>query len=208
MSTGIPVIPFKAKNFENIPNNNNNSNSEEKKDSINNTNNNSNNSENKPENGNNNNTSEEEKLIPAVFVSTPIFINPMAKTPKGFYTKFPRRKIRPFTERTGDWICKNCQNLNFSFRQECNRCKLPKKDAIEIVEPKDMEINKISNNNNEINNTNVQTQIAYQGKGRYNKYKKHYSFNNEKDDNKKFYKNLDQSDKLTKDNSKDEEVSN
>ena len=39
--------------------------------------------------------------------------------------------MRPFEERTGDWICKNCRNLNFSFRFECNRCKLPKKEVME-----------------------------------------------------------------------------
>lgn len=25
--------------------------------------------------------------------------------------------------REGDWICYNCNNLNFSFRKKCNRCK-------------------------------------------------------------------------------------
>jgi hypothetical protein len=25
--------------------------------------------------------------------------------------------------RDGDWICFNCNNLNFSFRKKCNRCK-------------------------------------------------------------------------------------
>lgn len=27
------------------------------------------------------------------------------------------------TIREGDWICMFCQNLNFSFRNECNRCQ-------------------------------------------------------------------------------------
>lgn len=26
----------------------------------------------------------------------------------------------------GDWICFNCRNLNYSFRNVCNRCKVPK----------------------------------------------------------------------------------
>ncbi len=25
--------------------------------------------------------------------------------------------------RQGDWVCVNCQNLNYSFRKKCNRCK-------------------------------------------------------------------------------------
>ena len=25
--------------------------------------------------------------------------------------------------REGDWVCLNCNNLNFSFRKRCNRCK-------------------------------------------------------------------------------------
>ena len=29
-------------------------------------------------------------------------------------------------ERSGDWHCPNCKNLNFAFRQKCNRCQLAK----------------------------------------------------------------------------------
>ena len=28
------------------------------------------------------------------------------------------------TSRQGDWVCLQCNNLNFSFRKKCNRCKL------------------------------------------------------------------------------------
>ena len=70
----------------------------------------------------------------------------MLKTPKGFYGKYPKKKTRPFTERVGDWICKNCKNLNFAFRNECNRCKMPKKDCVEII--KNKEENPIDNKNN------------------------------------------------------------
>ena len=31
---------------------------------------------------------------------------------------------RVLTERVGDWVCLNCNNLNFSFRDFCNRCEL------------------------------------------------------------------------------------
>ena len=79
------------------------------------------------------NNEEENKTFQTVFVPTPIFFNHMLKTSKGFYGKYPKKKARPFTERTGDWICKNCKNLNFAFRNECNRCKMPKKDCVEII---------------------------------------------------------------------------
>ena len=29
----------------------------------------------------------------------------------------------------GDWRCDQCNNINFSFRRECNRCKAPKPDG-------------------------------------------------------------------------------
>ncbi len=29
-------------------------------------------------------------------------------------------------ERAGDWLCLSCRNINFAFRQQCNRCKLDK----------------------------------------------------------------------------------
>ncbi len=29
-----------------------------------------------------------------------------------------------------DWVCVKCKNVNFSFRKECNKCGLPKKDEL------------------------------------------------------------------------------
>ena len=52
-----------------------------------------------------------------------------------------------FKIRFGDWICPKCDNLNFSFRNKCNRCGLPKE---------------LQNNNNvqgDENNTNIQRPI-------------------------------------------------
>jgi formylmethanofuran dehydrogenase subunit D len=87
----------------------------------------------------NGNKNEEEKTIGTVFIPTPIFFNPMIKQTKGYYGKYQKKKTRPFTEREGDWICKNCKNLNFAFRNECNRCKIPKKDCIEISKKEENE---------------------------------------------------------------------
>jgi len=33
---------------------------------------------------------------------------------------------KPFEVRAGDWTCTKCNNLNFSFRNRCNRCGIPK----------------------------------------------------------------------------------
>lgn len=32
-------------------------------------------------------------------------------------------------EREGDWVCGDCSNKNFAWRNECNRCKAPKGDS-------------------------------------------------------------------------------
>lgn len=76
------------------------------------------------------NTKDEDKMLNTVFVPTSLFINPMTKTTKNF-NKYQRRKPRPFVERIGDWICKKCRNLNFAFRNKCNRCGLPKSEVME-----------------------------------------------------------------------------
>eukprot|EP01017_Pseudomicrothorax_dubius_P009432 TRINITY_DN131_c0_g1_i2.p1 TRINITY_DN131_c0_g1~~TRINITY_DN131_c0_g1_i2.p1 ORF type:complete len:280 (+),score=80.20 TRINITY_DN131_c0_g1_i2:83-922(+) len=36
-------------------------------------------------------------------------------------------KALPTSVRAGDWICLMCNNLNFSFRNECNRCQVQTK---------------------------------------------------------------------------------
>ena len=47
-----------------------------------------NNKENKKDNN-----EEDNKPIQAVFLPTPVYFNPMLKTPKGFYGKYPKKKI-------------------------------------------------------------------------------------------------------------------
>ena len=37
-----------------------------------------------------------------------------------------KKSQKHFSERIGDWTCFSCKNLNFTFRNVCNRCKLPK----------------------------------------------------------------------------------
>lgn len=38
-------------------------------------------------------------------------------------SKDQKKQLR---ERTGDWLCVSCRNINFAFRKQCNRCKLNK----------------------------------------------------------------------------------
>ena len=113
---------------------------------------------------------EKNKKIPAILVPASLFYNPIVKASlfynpivknhKNIYGKYPKKKLKPFVERQGDWICKYCKNLNFAFRNECNRCGLQKKDCLETVK---------HNEENEINN-----KLKIQNK-KTNKYKKNYS---------------------------------
>ena len=78
--------------------------------------------------------------------------------------------MKTFTERSGDWICNSCRNLNFAFRTLCNRCQKPKPN----VETKDIkEKNKIQNEqmNNNINNNRM-----HYNKNRYKYRKNNYQY--------------------------------
>ena len=50
--------------------------------------------------------------------------------------KFESKEIKEIKNRNdnnnkeGDWICFNCRNLNYSFRNVCNRCKIPKVNQV------------------------------------------------------------------------------
>ena len=104
----------------------------------------------------------QEKIEPTMMIGTPIFFS---NIPKYNYNKIYKRKQKPFTEREGDWICNSCKNLNFAFRVECNRCKLPKGAEAKV------------NNKEENNKDNAQEQKAYQKGQRYNRHKKYYYTN-------------------------------
>ena len=125
-------------------------------------------------------------MLPTVFVPTSVIINPIIKPPKNIYNKYPKKKQKPFMERTGDWICKKCKNLNFAFRQECNRCKFPKKEENENENNEKKEDNN-NNENNEIddtttnnknyfnyNNNNGQQFNFRKNKFRFKKYSNYY----------------------------------
>ena len=98
-------------------------------------------------------------MEPTMMIGTPIFFSGV---PKYCYNKMYKKKQKPFTEREGDWICNSCKNLNFAFRVECNRCKLPKGADSKT------HCNEEKNNNKE----SSQEKKSYQRTQRYHKHKK------------------------------------
>lgn len=48
--------------------------------------------------------------------------------------KNEEKKSKPFLEREGDWRCYQCNNLNFAFRLNCNRCHLTKLDNQKLIQ--------------------------------------------------------------------------
>lgn len=55
---------------------------------------------------------------------------------------------KPFIEKKGDWICFQCKNLNFTYRNNCNICGISKlentKNGISVLNSDSV----INNNNN------------------------------------------------------------
>ena len=43
--------------------------------------------------------------------------------------KKKKKKKNEFVEREGDWSCYRCKNINFSFRDKCNKCQLSKDES-------------------------------------------------------------------------------
>ena len=44
-------------------------------------------------------------------------------------------KKKKFIERIGDWMCSKCKNLNFAFRETCNRCNTNKCITVPVTVP-------------------------------------------------------------------------
>lgn len=117
-----------------------------------------------PVGGKDNSQKETKDMEPTMIIGTPIFFS---NIPNYYFNKLYKRKQKPFVEREGDWICNNCKNLNFSFRVECNRCKLPKE-----ANTNSKNNIKEDNNINDIENKKEQKPIHYNIK-HYNNKKNH-----------------------------------
>ena len=173
MPNSIPIIPFVPQSYANKEN-------EKGKEKI--------------CNKNEDENLDKNKIMPNPLIQTSIFTN---KNPKDFHKKFENRKMRPFRERSGDWICQQCRNLNFAFRNECNRCKLPKKEAMETKnktdnKSKNQKENNVSENNTFYNrnmylNNNILNIYINSNEKKNNSYKNSYIYNNEN----KIFKNKD-----------------
>ena len=164
VSSGVPIVPFTPKKLKEKTENESQNDLNKEKEIINN-----------DGEKNEKNKTINEKMLPTVFVPTSLIINPILRPPKNLYNnKIQKKKQKPFMERNGDWICKKCKNLNFSFRQECNRCKLPKKEVIETEEKKEEynnQNNKMDNiENNYYNYNNNIQQYNKKNKYRFKKY--------------------------------------
>ena len=119
--------------------------------------------------GGKDNSQKETKSVnkePTMIIGTPIFFSNIHNY---CFNKVYKRKQNPFTEREGDWICNNCKNLNFSFRIECNRCKLPKGNNTNSKTP-----------TNEENNINDKENKKEQNPLQHNKNNFNHANNNNK----------------------------
>ena len=64
------------------------------------------------------------------------------------FDKMMKKKIK---EKKTDWLCLNCQNINYSFRRNCNRCGVErKKEFPPIIYPSNPNIDDKSNNTKNI----------------------------------------------------------
>ena len=52
------------------------------------------------------------------------------KNNKRFKKKKKINKLKNYNKRKGDWLCPNCNNINFSFRIICNICNITKPNII------------------------------------------------------------------------------
>jgi len=67
----------------------------------------------------------------------PIMQHPQMQFQQMNMQKKPKTKAKPqkgFSSnlRAGDWVCLLCNNLNFSFRNECNRCQMQTKEQNQL----------------------------------------------------------------------------
>ena len=70
---------------------------------------------------------------------------------KNAYEKKKKKKKAEFVEREGDWSCYRCKNVNFSFREKCNKCLLSKEESEKKFAEVGEALLKLANNSSSIN---------------------------------------------------------
>ena len=75
----------------------------------------------------NNNIQSKSQMMMSIPESQPLFSSNFSYNAEPDNKKIKKRN-KPFVSRAGDWVCFKCNNLNFSFRTNCNRCHLTKSE--------------------------------------------------------------------------------
>ena len=60
-----------------------------------------------------------------------------------------KQNLNFLSGRIGDWICFSCKNLNFAFRNFCNRCKISREESDNIFQQYNI-LNYITTINNSV----------------------------------------------------------
>lgn len=79
-------------------------------------------------------------VYPIIICNNACFLNNVnnkfGQIPLQFYNyqrinvdKKKKKKKQEFVEREGDWSCYRCKNINFSFREICNKCQFSKVES-------------------------------------------------------------------------------
>jgi hypothetical protein len=62
--------------------------------------------------------------------------------------KMKNKKKINFTVKKDDWVCYDCKNINFSFRDKCNRCQLNKEESEQkYIDAGNIILSKLNDNN-------------------------------------------------------------
>ena len=76
------------------------------------------------------------KVVPVILMNNPsLYLNYNKFNTMGNCEDFAgnekkkKKKKKEFVEREGDWPCYRCKNLNFAFREKCNKCQMTRDES-------------------------------------------------------------------------------
>ena len=78
---------------------------------------------------NNNNKNQKNILFNKNMNNNSLYINSMLKNNNNMKLYNNINNIYYYRDQKKDWVCSFCNNLNFSFRTKCNRCKANKEES-------------------------------------------------------------------------------